>query len=80
MGVEGTGEVLSPDCGAMMTLEELKKLNEYAKKHIQMPSVVETQEQADAFTIIDKALGIDHKWKIGDKFYYLSVYLPTDVK
>ncbi len=83
MGAKGVGEALPADCGAtvMLTSKYLEELEEYARKHTVNPGVVETQEEADRFTEVDRILGIHHKWNVGDKYYTLLCHLtPEEVE
>lgn len=63
-----------------MTEETIVEMLEWAEKNKQVPGIVETKEQASAYTKIDKILGINHEWKVGDKFYFLVCPIPKDLK
>lgn len=49
-----------------MTKETIIEALKWAEENKQVPGIVETTEQAVAYTKIDKMFGIDYEWKVGD--------------
>lgn len=54
-----------------VTLAALRKALDVLKNNHQKPLKVQSKFEAEEFTKADKARGIEHTWKVGEKYYLL---------
>lgn len=59
-----------------IVLDKIISLEKWAKSKAIKPLTVMTKHEADMFTQIDKCLGINHKWKVGDEYYKFMCPVP----
>ncbi len=59
-----------------LSFDKIIALVKWAESKKVVPLTVETESEAKIFTQIDKCLGINHQWKVGDKYYKLMCPIP----
>ena len=52
-----------------ITLEEVRKCVDVLKACAVPPKIINNQDEADRQNRIGEAIGLSHKWKVGDHYY-----------